>query len=112
MGKGDYSRAIHLLNVYADYVRSHGASVYFAYPNYPESIFKKNRKAIEYLENQYTKSLKIPIINTPEDFVYPDSLYLDTVYHLSREGRKLRTKRTIEILRSTVFIQAPVIASH
>ncbi len=103
IGKHDYTEGITLLNEFAASVRSRGASVYFVYPDYADSYFRKNTAAIDHLRAQYAKSLAIPIINTPADFVLNDSLFIDTVYHLTKAGREERTRRMISILRRTVF---------
>jgi hypothetical protein len=34
----------------------------------------------------------------PADFVYEESQFFDTVYHLNREGRALRTEKVIRDL--------------
>ncbi len=46
------------------------------------------------------EGMKIPVIGSPRDFVYPGSLFFDTRYHLNAAGRELRTQAVIRILRS------------
>jgi hypothetical protein len=103
LGNNDYTEGIDALNEYADYVRSKGAKVYFTYPDYAESAYLKYKKAIYFLADQYQRKLKIEIISTPEDFVFPDSLFLDTVYHMTREGREKRTLALVRILKDKIF---------
>jgi len=33
--------------------------------------------------------LPFPILGKPQDHVYPDSLFFDTVYHLNKKGREV-----------------------
>jgi hypothetical protein len=103
MNVDDYSEGIKALNKFADYVRSNGASIYFCYSNYPEKVFEKNKKPISKFKEQLDNKLNIEIINAPEDFVFPEKDFLDTVYHLNKEGREKRTMRMIQILKSRVF---------
>lgn len=44
----------------------------------------------------------IPYNATPLTFVFPDSLYIDTPYHLTLEGARLRTKRIIPIIKKYI----------
>jgi len=99
----DYSKCIDKLNEFAKYVEYRGAKVYFTYPSYPESEFKKYHKSIMHFDDQLRDELKIPIISTLEDFIYPDSLFFDTVYHLNKEGREMRKDKTIKILKEKVL---------
>ncbi len=99
----DYSEGIEVMNDFATYVRSLGASIYFVFPNYPESVFLKNKKPIDSFVGQIRNGLKIEIINNPEDFVLPDKYFLDTVYHLTGDGREQRTLRMIAILKNILF---------
>lgn len=99
----DYSKCINSLNEFLEAAAEKGASVYFTYPAYPKNEYEKNIKAVKEFENQLNEGLKIKIISTPEDFVYPDSLFFDTVYHLTKEGRKQRTERTIELMKAQIF---------
>jgi hypothetical protein len=103
MNIDDYSEGIKTLDKFADYVRSKDASIYFCYSNYPEKAFEKNKKPIYNFKEQLDKQLNIEIINTPEDFVFPEKDFLDTVNHLNKQGREKRTMKMIQILKARVF---------
>ena len=61
-------------------------------------------KAINDLNILLHQDIKnIPFINKPEDYIFDDNLFYDTVYHLNREGRELRTKSFIEDLRPFII---------
>lgn len=97
-----YWEGIKVLNEFYNYAKSKNVAVFFIFPNYPKSEYEKNQTAITKLQNDIIKNLSIEVINTPQDFVFDDSLFFDTVYHLNKKGRELRTEKLIEIiLRST-----------
>lgn len=45
----------------------------------------------------------IPYKTKATVFVFPDSLYIDTPYHLTLEGAKLRTRKMIPIIKQTII---------
>lgn len=96
---------IETLNDFFDYANSIGAHVFFIYPNYPKSEYKKNKKIIDKLHQDLLDNLTIEILNTPQDFIFNDSLFFDSVYHLNKEGRNLRTIRLIELLKNSASVQ-------
>lgn len=81
-----------------------GAKLYIVFPTYPVSEFNLNKKNIYDLKEQIKSQIDfIELINDPETFVYDDSFFFDTVFHLNAHGRNVRTKKLIEILRSRVY---------
>ena len=94
-----YWTGIDELNDFYTFAKSKNVEVFFIYPNYPVSEFNKNRNVINKLTNDLSNNLKIRILGIPSDFVYADSLFFDTVYHLNKNGRELRTKKLIEIIK-------------
>jgi hypothetical protein len=97
--------AIKQINEFQEKAKSKNVHVFFLFPNYPESEYKKNREVIGKFASDLTTQLHIDVVNTPNDLIYPDSLFYDTVYHLSGQGRQLRTKKLIELIRSNKKIQ-------
>lgn len=100
-----YWDGINQLNEFHKYAKEKGVTVFFVYPNYCESQFNQNKNVINKLALDMSKDLKMEILNSPSDFVYPDSLFFDTVYHLNKEGREKRTKRMIELIKQNVISQ-------
>ncbi len=100
-GKFEYSEwdGIKMLNDFAEYAKFKNIKVYFIFPNYPKSEFEINKGVIKKYENDLRRELKMPILNKPEDFVFADSLFYDTVFHLNKVGREKRTGLLIEILK-------------
>ncbi|MEO7357971.1 MAG: hypothetical protein ABIY50_10695 [Ignavibacteria bacterium] len=103
IARKDYSGRIDKMNEFAEFSESKGAKVFYTYPCYPETEFIRNKGPIMDLDKKLSRELKMPVIASPTEFIFPDSLFFDTVYHLNKEGRELRTIRMIEILKEKVF---------
>jgi hypothetical protein len=100
----EYWGGIKELNNFHEYARKRNVQVYYLYPTYPNSEFNKNKRAIELLSEDLNKDLNIKIINKPTDFVYDDSDFFDTVYHLNKSGREKRTKQLINIIKENCIL--------
>jgi hypothetical protein len=98
MGDQDYDGFITRVNEFAHIAKSRGASVYFMFPPYAQSAFKLNEREIMKYQRACVAKLNMEILNTPEEFAYPDDHFFDTVYHLNKGGRDLRTAMTLQIL--------------
>jgi len=96
--KYKYWDGIKIINDFYDYVKFKNVTVYFIYPNYPKSEYLRNNTVINKLAIDLSRNLNIDILNNPSDFVFEDSLFFDTVYHLNKNGRKKRTQKLIEII--------------
>lgn len=88
------------LDAIAGDARSAGAHSYFMFPSYIDRSYKINIPAIDSLRRKIAGGASIPIVGTPADFVYPKRYFFDTRYHLTGEGRDLRTLKMIEVLRA------------
>jgi hypothetical protein len=89
---------IEKINLLADQLQRKGAKIYYLYPTYCATSFQYNVKQIKKLQGELQQLLKIPILNEPEDFIYNDDMYFDTVYHLNKDGRDKRTQDLLKIL--------------
>jgi len=87
------------LNSIADRAKEQNAHAYFMFPSYIDRSYAINVAAIDSLEKKLGRGMRIPIVGTPRDFVYPGRYFFDTRYHLNTEGRVARTLKMIEILR-------------
>jgi hypothetical protein len=105
----NYSRNIRKLNDFAEHIVQKGGRVYFTFASYPKSEYVKNIRAIEEFHEQLKDGLKFEIITTPEELIYPDELFFDTVYHLNAEGREMRTKALLEKIKdkNIIMTQSP-----
>jgi len=96
-----YWEGIKKLNEFNDYANSNNIKVFFLYPSYPISEYNLNKETIIKYANDLSNDLDMLIINKPIDFVYDDSLFFDTVYHLNKIGREMRTNKLVEIIKRT-----------
>lgn len=94
-----WNEEIQLLNEFYQFCQKKKVAVVFMFPAYAESEFNRNSESILRLYENLQKSLQIPIAGTPQDFVFNDSLFFDSIYHLNRFGRDLRTEKVIELLK-------------
>jgi hypothetical protein len=74
--------------------------LYIGFPASMRSFYELNKDIIVKLTNRLQQA-RIPLLGQhPEEFVFDDSYFFDTVYHLNAQGRQLRTDRLIALLRS------------
>ncbi|HEX7366410.1 MAG TPA: hypothetical protein VF273_04900 [Pelobium sp.] len=98
----EVTKAVALLEKFSEKCQQKGVKVFITYPPYPKSEYVgKNKARIDALDVQLRqKTTAINFIDKPSDYVFPDSLFYDTIYHLNKYGREIRTKMLIEDLRS------------
>ncbi|MFN8356358.1 MAG: hypothetical protein U0Y10_18015 [Spirosomataceae bacterium] len=75
-----------------------GVQVFYVFPPYTASAFGQNQGTIQQIEHDFQTS-PIRQLGKPQDYVYPDTLFFDSVYHLNAEGRKRRTLQLIRQLK-------------
>lgn len=88
----DYSSNIELMNDFIEYAQNQGASVYYLFPCYSKTQYELNKIAIHDFEKQLRNKLTCRILNTPQNFLFNDEYLYDTVYHLNKKGREIRTQ--------------------
>ncbi|MEZ4672694.1 MAG: hypothetical protein R2932_00410 [Caldilineaceae bacterium] len=106
------TQAIEELWDFAQYAQSQGAITVMAYPAIAESFwqFADNRAVIHTLDQVLRREPAIETIGTPQDFVLPDAMFFDTVYHLSGKGRQVRSTHIALALQE--YTQATYMATH
>jgi hypothetical protein len=90
---------IELINEFYEFAKQKNVSVYFLFPCFPKSEYNLNKQAIDRLVNDIENELNVPVVNNSYDFIYEDSLFFDTQYHLNKSGRELRTQKLISIIK-------------
>jgi hypothetical protein len=88
------------LNGIADEAKGQNARAYFLFPSYIATSYDINVAAIDSLRLKLASGMRMPILGTPRDFVYPGQYFFDTRFHLNEDGRRIRTQKMIELLRS------------
>jgi hypothetical protein len=99
--KQDYSGEIGALNRLKS-LENKGIKVFYIFPAYVDAQFEKNKVALKFFETQLRGGLQFPILGAPEDFLYPDSLFFDTAYHLGKEGREKRASKIAALLQNVI----------
>jgi hypothetical protein len=95
-----YTNELEALNNFVDFTDKKGATTYFSFPAYPANDFIENKEVIHALEKQIRVNFKGKLLNKPENNLYPEIDFFDTVYHLNKNGRDKRTKYLIEVLKN------------
>ena len=87
-------KVVDLLSDFNRVCKEKGATMLLFPPTYRDVAFQKNTNQItEIWETLSAKN--IPIISSPENYQFPDSLFFDSDYHLTYEGVMLRTNKII-----------------
>lgn len=100
------------LNSIGDKAKEESAHAYFMWPSYIDRSYVINVAAIDSLQKKLVAGMRMPLIGTARDFVYPGRLFFDTRYHLNGDGRQIRTQKMIGILRSTGIRDGWISASN
>jgi hypothetical protein len=88
------------LNDFADAARRQNVRVFFVYPSYSETEYEKNRDIVAALDRDLRATLRIELLGSPRDAVYPDDEFFDTIYHLNGHGRQRRTHDVMRLLQA------------
>lgn len=99
IAENDYTAEIKRINQFVNEVKQKKATVYYIYPCLSNTAYKLNTSSIQHFESKLSKELDCKALGKPSDFVYADSFFYNTVYHLNTVGREIRTNQIIEILK-------------
>jgi len=78
-----------------------GIIVALSYPSYEEQSFRNSAALIQELDMLFRSKENLSVISTPESYCYPAEYFYDTVCHLNREGRAIRTDQLIQDLQAS-----------
>lgn len=76
-----------------------GIHFFILFPAYQETSYLNNKKAIQGLTQELNG---LPVLSNPERYVFSDSLFYDTYYHLTRQGREIRSIFVLQDLCDSV----------
>ncbi len=109
-GLGLNGEALQTLAEFTTVATARGVIVRLIYPAIADSFwhYQQNAAKIEELHSSIQRDQIIPEVSTPHDFFLPDELFFDTVYHLLRSGRQLRSERIAALLQKDVQISEEV----
>ena len=97
-------RSIKYLKEYKKYVEDRGAKVYFVAPPLIKNAVICSDEAFRLFAKQEEEKIGIPYISDPSDYLYPEELMYDALYHCNSEGEKVRTGMLIEDLKNAGVI--------
>lgn len=85
-----------------------GATVVMIYPAIADNFwrYQNNQAVIAQLYDYIATHQIIRQLALPSDYVLPKQYFFDTVYHLSAEGRQMRTKRVAQTLKTALPVLA------
>jgi len=95
-----YWEGIRELNRFHNRMAPANIHLYYFFPAYPITEFEKNRDVLERFAEDLSRDLKIPQPIDPEAFLFDEEFFFDTTFHLTKEGRELRTEILIERMRA------------
>lgn len=99
------AKPIEAINQFKRYVSQKGARLFFTFPPAPTPYFTPKKAVAAQYHILLKKKLECPVLGAPEDFVYPENHFFDTIYHLNKTGRYLRTVKIISELARELRIQ-------
>jgi hypothetical protein len=100
-------RALVDLGDFFQYVIAQKAKPAFIFPCFKETLYEQRYPTSLTVYDKLKKS-GIHTYSSPEDYIFPDSYFFDTEYHLNAYGTRVRTDKVIAELQE---IQQTILAS-
>jgi hypothetical protein len=95
----EYWEGIELLDRFCEEATQKGAHTLYTFPPFPRSEWVKYAAQLNKLERDLKRDAPcVRFLNSAKDGVLDDKYFFDTVYHLGKEGRDIRTRALIEDL--------------
>ena len=85
-----------------------GARVFYTFPAIPKSGYLKVQTKLSTLCHTFQMQNDLTFLGAPQDYILSDNSFYDTVYHLNRQGRQVRTTKLIADLRRALVSQAEI----
>lgn len=77
-----------------------GIKVYLTFAPFQKSSYLVDTSNVDSTQ-ELLKEYSIEVISKVKDYVFEDSLFFNTAYHLNQEGRKIRTERLLIDIKNT-----------
>ncbi len=84
--------AFPLVENFVEEMNARGVRVIISYSPAERVFYEKHRAAIESWDAQFRANPAFIVPRPPSDYVFDASMHFDTVYHLDREGRAIRSQ--------------------
>ncbi|MGH9550903.1 MAG: hypothetical protein ACRD3W_16095, partial [Terriglobales bacterium] len=88
------------LNRFAAFAQSRGATVVLIPPPIARTAYDFNRKTIDASYSTLRDQLHFPVLSEPQHYVFDNSLFFNTMWHLQGPGREERTTLILRDLES------------
>jgi hypothetical protein len=95
-----YYECVTILKQFDKFCKIRGAIAILSFPSIPNFQYKASQKEINALYKMLQKDTEIVILHPPSETVFDPTYFDDTVYHLSKSGRELRSKKIAELINS------------
>ncbi len=99
-----HHESVATLNDFYSEILAIGARSVLSAPPLLDKEFELHEARIVELYERLEKSLSMPVISNPADYVFGEEAMYDTAYHLLREGRRIRTYQLLDDLERTAGI--------
>ncbi len=86
------------MNKFTDEMNKKGVKVFYTFPSYAASSYRYDHEILAKMEKELHEGAHFKILGTVEDFVFPDSLCQDMVFHLTQKGGEIRTQKIVHLL--------------
>lgn len=93
-------KSIDQLNRFCETCRKRGVRVYYAFPPIEQGFFNEHRTVLLSIASRIRERLTFPILNDPQECTFGNSMFYDSIYHLTAAGAALRTSQLIADLRA------------
>ena len=84
--------AVEHINRLAAHCEARGARIFITHPPLLDRVYDRSRESIGRLDELLRRELRVPMLDKPEDSVFPMRLFYDTHYHLTAEGKRIRSE--------------------
>jgi hypothetical protein len=99
-------KVVAFLNQFHTYLAKKKAKLYFGFCPRPASYLKPQKKRSKKLYRWLKKNSDFGLLGRPIDFMFPDKWFYDSISHLTRQGRYVRTLRLIRELKKVLPVKA------
>lgn len=91
--------AIDKLQRFVNRCHERGIDVYYAHPPMAADRLPAMRNFVESIDSRIRADLNVPILCSAKELLYPEHLFYDTCYHLTKQGKERRTDLLIDRLQ-------------
>jgi hypothetical protein len=97
--KNSMKSAIKDMNDFTSKMAQKGVKCYYSYPCFGQFSYKEDATTLKKIDDELQTLGRFEILGKMQDFIYPDSLLQDMVFHLNAQGRDIHTKKIIGLLK-------------